>query len=286
MGGPLRAGLDGGGTQTRLLVTDGQSTVYEATAGPTNWSSTPPAEIESAVTELAQKAPKVKAVAGCFAGLLTAAQADQARSLLTRSFGTSRCTAVADYAAALRACDDRNALLVISGTGSLVASRTSTGHLVKSGGGGPLLGDVGSGYAVGRLALQQWIHRKSMSELFAHTLWGFFGTENPDEAVAGVYRSARPATEIARLGGAIAELATDEVSTLLDGQMQALAEIVLNHIRCFHPQQSPLVYRAGGFWNASKSLISSFETALGAKTQPVPNPPVYGAVALAGDLLL
>lgn len=285
MGGPLRAGLDGGGTHTRILVTDGITPVFEFTAGPTNWSSTAPAELESALRELAENAPPIESVAGCFAGLLTDSQATEAKLLIAEIFKTPRCVAVPDYAAALRACDDPNALLVISGTGSLVASRTGTGSLVKSGGGGPMLGDDGSGFALGRLAIQKWIYREPMSELMALALFGFFGTEKCDDAVAQLYKLPRPATEIARLGGALAELGTPEMSTLLIGQMQALARVVTNHIAQFHFDGAPTVYRAGGFWNSSSLLISSFDSELGVRSLPVPNPPVFGAVALAGDLL-
>jgi N-acetylglucosamine kinase-like BadF-type ATPase len=56
-------------------------------------------------------------------------------------------------AAALGALDDRPGVLVLSGTGSIVVGHDGRGRWARAGGFGPLLGDEGSGFWLGR----EWV---------------------------------------------------------------------------------------------------------------------------------
>ncbi|MEZ5162568.1 MAG: hypothetical protein R2688_02240 [Fimbriimonadaceae bacterium] len=90
-------------------------------------------------------------VFGGFAGLLTASDRHRAINILNVVTGTEAVEAQPDFHAAI-AADPETIGIVISGTGSKVASRTRAG-VVKSGGGGLYLGDLGSAADIGRRSI-------------------------------------------------------------------------------------------------------------------------------------
>ena len=71
-------------------------------------------------------------------------------------------------AALLGALGDRPGLLVLAGTGSIVVGRDARGRWVRAGGLGPLIGDEGSGFWLGR----QWLraHLDARGEVVARRL--------------------------------------------------------------------------------------------------------------------
>jgi glucosamine kinase len=71
-------------------------------------------------------------------------------------------------AALLGALGDRPGLLVLAGTGSIVVGRDARGRWVRAGGLGPLIGDEGSGFWLGR----QWLraHLDARGEVTARRL--------------------------------------------------------------------------------------------------------------------
>ena len=64
--------------------------------------------------------------------------------------------------ALLGALGDRAGLLILSGTGSIVIGRDAHGHWARAGGFGPLLGDEGSAFWLGR----QWLRATTQGEDF------------------------------------------------------------------------------------------------------------------------
>ena len=60
-------------------------------------------------------------------------------------------------AAALGALDGEPGVLVLSGTGSIVVGHDGRGHWARAGGFGPLLGDEGSGFWLGR----EWVRART-----------------------------------------------------------------------------------------------------------------------------
>ena len=69
-------------------------------------------------------------------------------------------------AALLGALGDRPGLLVLAGTGSIVLGRDGRGRLRRAGGLGPLLGDEGSAFWLGR----EWLRRQPEAALIARKL--------------------------------------------------------------------------------------------------------------------
>ena len=100
---------------------------------------------------------------GCVDALVVASRGvwlPRERRRLTRALGglAPRVLVIPDVEAAWRATHDGPVgILVLAGTGSIVLGRTARGRWVRSGGLGPLLGDEGSGFWIGR----QWLRARA-----------------------------------------------------------------------------------------------------------------------------
>jgi N-acetylglucosamine kinase-like BadF-type ATPase len=83
------------------------------------------------------------------------ALARRLRRALADDAGTVQVEVIHDACVALEAAfGAESGLVVIAGTGSIVLARTEDGTMRRAGGWGYLLGDAGSGYAVGRAGLR------------------------------------------------------------------------------------------------------------------------------------
>src|SRR5438105_3244428 len=124
-------GLDGGGSSLRALAVDERGeTVFSGQSGPANLLSTPSESLALHFEKALQGVPMPEAICGCFAGLLTNTDREQAIELLAHYFPKALLRVEPDYAAALAAEQDAD-LCVVAGTGSIVCSNYR-GKLVKS----------------------------------------------------------------------------------------------------------------------------------------------------------
>lgn len=280
-------GLDCGGSTTRLLASRDGEVIFESSAGPGNWASTPRALLMEHLREVFERCPKPAAVAACFAGLLTRDDMRQARTLISTFAPQAKCEAYSDAYAALRACDDDRAVVVISGTGALVFSKPED-RVRKTGGGGPAVDDSGSGMAVGRRAVRTWLKRDPGSEeLTEHIRRGLDIVAQEDlvnEVTAAIYRSDSPAARLAHLGAYVARTDIPQFDQMVKDEVGELARLCRIHIEQIGPNPAN-VYRTGGFWNAAPKVIRYFEEALGLSTSEPSVPPLTGALWLAQDLM-
>lgn len=126
------------------------------------------------------------------------------------------------------AYDTDSGVIVIAGTGSVVLGRTTSGALVRAGGWGHLLGDPGSGYAIGRAGLQAVAEAFDGGEetLLQARLREQRGIEGRDDLIHAVYRDEITMQSVAPL---VVEAAagTDVVASgILDSQAADLTEQV------------------------------------------------------------
>lgn len=94
-------------------------------------------------------------VAVMCAGLAGAAQQDSQRKmkkLLSEEFPDLLVSVCTDLDLTLEATGEGRAIVLNAGTGSFAVGRDLNGHVIRVGGHGPLLGDEGSSYDVGRRA--------------------------------------------------------------------------------------------------------------------------------------
>jgi len=155
--------IQGGATRSVGVVSESDGEVTKRVCGgPTNFYSQNRYEIVSALGELFDAllgdVPRAEVVSVWFAA--AGAQDAGDRELLTaacRQLGIGGSVTVSDD---LRSILEANApagtpaMVVLSGTGSCVLGRTADGRMLRAGGGGHLLGDEGSGYAIGLAGLR------------------------------------------------------------------------------------------------------------------------------------
>lgn len=284
--------MDCGGSSSRALIQDANGSVLmETKSGPANWAATPVADLSAHIHLALSNAPKIDFAAICMAGVLTEDDQAEVTNIVQSACQVKVCHVYPDSMASLASCDDPNAVCVISGTGSLVCSFDDSNQLVKSGGGGPLVGDYGSGYWAGRTALARFLFPRPdtfvQSKLPAW-LADRYGSQDFSVCLSQIYRTASPQAEIATIGSAVAKLATDGDETaqsILADAMQPLADLTLEHMRSQgFPQRKFKVYRTGGFWTASHYVVKYFEILLRLPTFEPTLTPLDGAMKLARKL--
>jgi len=301
----LVLGLDCGGSTVRARVENLEGeVVFEGFAGPANLASTTEAVLKGNLAEAVVGMPHAQVAVGCFAGLLTAQDRERAIRILQEVTGVRSIDARPDYHATLSACSPDTSACLIVGTGSLVASRTDAG-IVKSGGGGPLLGDDGGGFSLGREALRLTL----VSGLFDTSpslrirLEECFGTSDSSSVLAAIYRSEAPASKVAELAATVIQdaVAVAPAPYATEAATRAssfLAETVAAHLRTTSPPAKKLkVVRAGGIWSISEQYSAWLEARIGESVaralpsvgtilwEPLALPPVVGACRLARELL-
>jgi len=185
-------GLDGGGTKTlaRVLDLDTRATLDVTGAG-TNLCGTKEAQVRAALTGLLRSAmERAGGAAGCKAVALGAAGcsregvAEKLTAFLREAAPREAVLCVkSDLEIAVRgALPPGPGLVLNAGTGSFAAGRDEQGRFFRAGGGGHLLDDEGSGYALGRDGLR-------------HLLRTMDGREAPDalsQAIADAFRLRSP----------------------------------------------------------------------------------------------
>jgi N-acetylglucosamine kinase-like BadF-type ATPase len=289
-------GLDCGGSSSRVLALDEEGNVlFQGQSGAANLVSTPEGRLRRNLQNATKGCPTPDFVCGCFAGLINETARERGVNILRDTFGTNATyRAEPDYTAALYAASDAD-LCVISGTGSLVCSR-SNGRIVKSGGRGYILGDEGSGFYFGRDALLHFLwNRDSSSDYLRKSIEEVFGSLEETVIVTGVYKAPTPATILARLAKALGHDAAEGQAYALQSVKQNLSElaaVVSRHIDAHHPHDRELsVTLSGGVWKASHIFRDTFLNLLQTNHPNVSwnvhrllRPPLYGAVELAREV--
>jgi N-acetylglucosamine kinase-like BadF-type ATPase len=151
-------GIDGGGTHARAVVVDGHGRELARGTGPAGIvRATDPQAAADAAAELtrsvlAEAGITADSVVLCcgLAGAGRPPEREAVRVALVLSGVVDRALVVGDAEAALEdAFAADTGILVIAGTGSIAWARSVDGRVVRVGGWGLLLGDEGSGYALG-----------------------------------------------------------------------------------------------------------------------------------------
>ncbi len=157
------AGVDGGGSKTRVIIADESGTHLCEAVGPGSavrpGAAQHSAEVIAAALSdalascgMSDVLPKVLSIG--VAGAARDAERDALLEALTGREIAEDVLIVPDYSIALDdAFDDGPGVLLISGTGSAAFGRSPSGGSARCGGWGPVCGDEGSGAWIGRRAL-------------------------------------------------------------------------------------------------------------------------------------
>ncbi|WP_376795251.1 BadF/BadG/BcrA/BcrD ATPase family protein [Thermogemmatispora sp.] len=215
-------GVDGGGSKTLAIVVDRYGHERgRALAGSANYASVGQ---EEAVRQVRLAAERALQAAGArsqpraawigLAGLDR--PADHAVLFPPLATLADQVYLTNDAELPLAALEQAIGLVLIAGTGSIALGRDARGRLRRAGGWGYLLGDEGSGYDIGRQALQaatraadgRGPHTSLLPRILAH--WGL---ERPEDLIGLVYHGLETA--------AIARLATCVFAAAREGDLVA-----------------------------------------------------------------
>jgi len=154
-------GLDGGGTKTECVLMDEAGLVRaEGRSGPSNpmrvgFGGALAAVCEAGRTAIQNAKLSPEDICVVCAGLAGTAQPESQRKmkkLLAEEFPGQVVHVCTDLDLTLEATGEGRAIVLIAGTGSAAVGRDLSGQVIRVGGHGPLLGDEGSAYDVGRRA--------------------------------------------------------------------------------------------------------------------------------------
>jgi N-acetylglucosamine kinase-like BadF-type ATPase len=139
----LAVGIDLGGTWLRLVALRDGRVLRRARR------ATPLPEVPKFLPRLLGRGARPASLVVATRGVWTAAERRTARRRLRGA--AARVDVISDVEAALLGALDASAgVLVLAGTGSIVLGRDARGRLARAGGLGPLLGDEGSAFWLGR----------------------------------------------------------------------------------------------------------------------------------------
>lgn len=198
-------GIDGGGTKTDALIAGLDGTIIaECHGGPTHLQTVGiqrSAEIlYDLISECCTKAgcaPDalqniVLGIAGAGRGMDRAEVVNTILAIgVKKKFPLRNILVETDARIALEAAlAGKNGIVVIAGTGSIALYRTEAGNILRSGGWGSILGDEGSGYAIGRDALNAVMRQhdgRTEKTLLTPKALQHFGASSPDELISKIY---------------------------------------------------------------------------------------------------
>ena len=294
-------GIDGGGTNSRLALTDREGRVLAGVrSGSTNIYSVTKAEAFGNVTELLDSALKIAGLkredlaAGCIGSAGLGRRDEQAlfREFFDDFLGP-------DFP--VRICGDGEILLcgglsrlegycLIAGTGAMALGRSASGGIVRSGGHGYMLGDEGSAAWIGKTAVARILRslegRDFPTNMQASILKAA-GLARPDDFIRYVHHDADKAA-VATLAPAVTDAARAGDPLALDILHTGAAELALLVKSVL--TRSPEILRrelviAGGVTEHNEIVVDRLKEILAAEAPDLDVFPPKGT-ALEGACLL
>ena len=190
-------GIDVGGTKTTCLLGDRDGRVVASARGPgANLQAVGELELEKVLhtvmeETLANQGVIPSAICLGIAGVDRPEDTTVVLSIMGRIGYKARLLVVNDALIALRAgIGDSAGVVIVAGTGSIAYGCARNGYAARSGGWGYVLGDEGSGYWMGRLALRAIVREadgRGQPTRLTPLVLAHFGVGRPEELLQTVY---------------------------------------------------------------------------------------------------
>ncbi len=228
------------------------------------------------------------------AGVDSASDEVVVRSIMNRIGYKARILIVNDALIALQAgIGNGPGIVIVSGTGSIAYGRNDHGEASRAGGWGYVLGDEGSGYWIGRLALRAVVrHADGRGRVTSLTprLLAHFGVERATELIHKVYHEELSPRSIAAVAKYV-QHARDEGDMVAAGILNRAADELMTAAtavmtRLELTEQEFTFVLAGGMFHAVPWLCDQMQLLLPAlarqsKVMRLNQEPALGAVQLA-----
>jgi glucosamine kinase len=267
-GAPLYIGVEGGGTRTTVVVVEADgSPVARVEGGPgLVGGSGSDARLEALASlvrialQRSGRRPPVEALCCALAGVGREPERTGVQRALERA-GLARCCLVTtDAEAAFHdAFGQGPGVLLISGTGSIAWGRSTRGELSRVGGWGILLGDEGSGYAMGLAALRAVVRAddgRDPPTALAPPILAACRVADAPGLIAWSHRAGKSdVAGLAPIVVAAAEAGDDAARLIVGDALTELARLVAALIERLQPWSGrPRVALAGGVLAADSPM--------------------------------
>ncbi len=291
----LLAGVDIGGTKTRIIGRRGDRLLFDKTLVTDEWRirqmEVDALKLAAIVMDLCD-GPAPAAVAVGAHGCDTDEQCRRFQTLLSANLRTS-VRVVNDAELMVPAAGFLDGIGIVAGTGSIAVARTAEGKMLAAGGWGWILGDEGSAAALVReaaKAIRRALDRGQDGDPLTAMLMREIGTDdqtklgillNETRGAAAWGRYANAVFDAANAGSPLASRVIKEGGEGLAALVQLLIE---------RGASASLVVAGGGVIAEQPMLMEAFVKAM-ASVSPeshvvlLREPPVIGAVALAARLV-
>lgn len=293
-------GIDVGGTKTVCLLADADERIIaEAREDGANLQGAGELALEKVLHSAMEKTLEGTGVipsAICLgiAGVDRASDEAIVRSIMNRIAYKAKILVVNDALIALQAGIRSDAgIVVVSGTGSIAYGRNDHGEASRAGGWGYVLGDEGSGYWIGRLALRAVVrHADGRGRVTSLTprLLGHFGVTRATELIHKIYHDEIGPKSIAAVAKYV-QHARDEGDAVATGILNRAADELVTAAtavmsRLDLTERHFTFVLAGGMFHAVPWLCDQMQLLLPtlakhSKVMRLNQEPALGAVRLA-----
>lgn len=248
----LFIGIDGGGTKTEVICAAADGTeMGHGTSGPTNLTSTTVGAASFNLKEAVRQSLEhiegdylVKHAVMGLAGLDTSREYESAYRTffdILKPYKVEKFTLINDSAIALaNGSDSPDAVILISGTGSICFGRNAAGETAKTGGMDYLLTDQGSGYDIGRHVLREAVKSydgRREKTLLESLVAQHFGIRDLEELKTEVYNPTLSKIEVAELSQVCSaafeqgDAAAAEIFGWAESELVLLVETVMKRLQ-------------------------------------------------------
>jgi N-acetylglucosamine kinase-like BadF-type ATPase len=294
----LVVGVDAGGSHTVAALAS-QERVLRAIAGEA--ANPNVVGVEAAALAIAEVIERVldgetpAAICAGVAGAGSEAIQDRLREMLGHAFPRARVAVTHDARIALRAViPEGDGVVLIAGTGS-IAYAEANGRALRAGGYGYLLGDEGSGYAIGAAALRRLLvaaesiapEGPMLRQLADHV-----GARARPEILARIYQSAEPVATIAACAPIVlrhASAGDADALAIVERAADALSALIVAVAQGFNNGAIAVGF-SGGLLRENSPLTDGLAQRLAVapldlRVVPERREPYYGALTEALRLL-
>jgi N-acetylglucosamine kinase-like BadF-type ATPase len=296
-------GIDGGGSKTAALVTEESGAPHgRGLAGASNHLrvgiETATRNIERAVNiALVESGIAIREIEYAYCGIAGSDHPEHHERVvesLRTFFPRGNFIVDTDARIALTgAVGFGSGIVIIAGTGSVAYGRNDAGHEARAGGWGQIVGDEGSGYAIGRdglVAILRAHDGRGAPTLMTDLLCREHGMCDPTDLPRYIYASTTHTNDIASFGKVViqaAELGDPVAHEIIERAGRDLADCVLAVARrlSIANESFPVAY-VGGAFQAGEQLLGPMRAAIlngapRAQLMPPRHTPVEGAAMMA-----
>ncbi|MEN8097979.1 MAG: N-acetylmuramic acid 6-phosphate etherase, partial [Chloroflexota bacterium] len=296
-------GIDGGGNKTLALLADGTGRVLSrGTAGPSNYQvigkEATHAALDAAVSAVLASYPGIQPSAICLGMAGAGRPEDQTviRAWAINRFPGVPSLVVHDARLVLATGTPKGwGIAIISGTGSLAFGMDPDGKEARAGGWGYLLGDEGSGYAIGLAGLQavaRATNERGPKTSLTELLLAHINLAKPQDLIRYIYGASAPRNTIADLSPIVQNAAQEgdkiaqEIIQTAGSELALAVKVVADQLNLKEPIPCAL---AGSVLTKGKAVRAAFHQSVQEfelQLDPVVSvdEPALGAIKLAREL--